>query len=124
MLKSWVKRVVGGIVLAALIVFLGGCGAPTLEGPAPPTRASISGTVISKSTGEGLQDVPIRIASSIVHTDQWGRFTVLNLRAGTYPLVVEAEGYQDYAQTVRLAAGENTVGDIGLLDLPPEPPVL
>jgi ABC-type Fe3+-hydroxamate transport system substrate-binding protein len=125
MLRSWVKRVAGGIVLAALIVFLGACGTTTsLSGPSASAPASVSGRVVSQTTGAGLVDVPVRVASTIVHTDRLGKFVVTSLAAGTYSIKVAAPGYEDYTGTVRVAAGENVLGDIALLDLPPAPPVL
>jgi len=123
MLKSWAKRVGGGIVLAAFIILAGGCGTGSLEVASTPAKASVSGTLVSKLTGTALADVPVRIASTIVHTDQWGSFQFHSVTTGIHALSVDAEGYQDYTRTVRVSAGENELGEIALFDLPPDPPV-
>lgn len=123
MVASCAKRVVGGIVLAALIVFLGACGTTSLDGTSTSTRASVSGRIVSRTTGAALTDVPVRIASTIVHTDRLGQFAIPNVRVGTCTLAVDAAGYEEYSQAVEVRAGLNAVGDIALLDLPPDPPV-
>jgi len=124
MLKSLARRIGGGIILAAFIILLGGCGTETVDGTSRPVRASVSGTVVSNLTGAALQDVPVRIASTIVHTDQLGSFQFHNVATGVHTLTVDAEGYEEYTQALRVTAGENELGEIALFDLPPEPPVL
>jgi hypothetical protein len=133
MVKSWAVRVGGAIVLAAFMVFLGACGTTSVGGIGTTTSmggigmttsGSIAGRIVSQTTGDPVTDVPVRIASTIVHTDQFGRFFVSGLRAGQYTLSVDANGYQNYTQDVRVSAGDIQLGDISLLDLPPEPPVL
>ena len=109
--------------LAAGALCLGGCGTETVDGTSRPVRASVSGTVVSNLTGAALQDVPVRIASTIVHTDQLGGFQFHRVTPGIHVMTVEAEGYEDYVQTLRVSAGENELGEIVMFDLPPDPPV-
>jgi RNase P/RNase MRP subunit p29 len=51
----------------------------------------VRGELVDGATGQGLADVPVRIADAAVLTDKNGSFVVPRLPTGDYPLTVDAQ---------------------------------
>lgn len=61
---------------------------------------TIKGVVIDEGTGNPISGVTIELqpTGTQVKTDQYGNYTIENLKAGTYTLKAQREGYIDYMQ--------------------------
>lgn len=76
---------------------------------AQSTRASLSGIVIDLVSGETLPGVNVIIQSlgRGGTTDIDGKYSISNLRPGTYTVSISYVGYETLSETVELIAGEN-----------------
>jgi hypothetical protein len=120
MTRGIVNRIVGGMLLAFYIILVGGCGA----GSQPPlTMAStgrVTGQVLDARTKLPLAEAKVRIASIVVQVEKAGVFGAI-VPTGRQQCDITADGYQTYSAGVTIVPGENDLGAIYLLELPPPP---
>jgi len=64
----------------------------------------ISGVVVDAATGEALSGIEIKLEENgeSAETNEEGEFTLENLEPGSYTLIVEQEGYEEWSQTVEV----------------------
>lgn len=90
----------------------------------PPVEwGSIAGTVVDARTGRVLSDVLVgvpRLHNRAI-SDGGGRFQIPRLRAGTFSLVAERDGYQTVNQEIQLAGGAD-LRSLTLKMTPEDPP--
>lgn len=123
MLRWVTNRVVGALLLALFIVIVGGCGS---SGQVPLARtdtptATVSGIVLDRTTGLAATDAIVRIGSIIVRVDDAGEFIAV-VPPGALERSVGADGYQTFSDTVTVVQGDNDLGAVYLVELPPPPP--
>lgn len=77
-------------------------------------KATLYGTVMDRSTEEGLEAVNIFFQNTKTGTmsNELGCYTIPNIAPGTYELITSMMGYEHYVQTVHLKAGERRQMDI------------
>lgn len=81
-------------------------------------QGSITGVIVDEDNGETLIGANIRVDGTLfgASTDLDGRYTVTNLEAGTYVLVISYIGYNSITiQDVEVAEGEATVIDMVMI---------
>ena len=66
----------------------------------------LSGTVVDASTGEAIADVEVMIKDSdySATTDSDGHFSIEDLKAGHYVIIVEHDGYKKFETSVDLTS--------------------
>lgn len=79
-----------------------------VPGSGDPTKGSLVGTVVNALTGAEIGGAIVRCAGQSVTSDADGRFVIADLAPGTYPLSVDATGYQSAASQVAVVAGDVT----------------
>ncbi|ACY12794.1 TonB-dependent receptor plug [Haliangium ochraceum DSM 14365] len=75
--------------------------------PAPVTQGSITGTVVSETTGIPLSGAQVTIPDTQfgVFADENGQFTITGVPAGTYTVSVSLGGYLETTAQVSVSAG-------------------
>lgn len=78
--------------------------------------ASITGTVVELETGQSLSGVEIfnEAQSNTVVSDEQGRFSFTNLKAGNYTLIIFSENFKSKVEEITLAKGEIKTLSVGL----------
>ncbi len=95
----------------ALVLTLAGCGgggdsSGNNNNPPPPTTATVSGQVVSSSTGQAVSGAAVRSGGVSTTTDGTGRYTLNNVPAGTSVVVnFDSSGYAPTLARVALKAG-------------------
>ncbi len=76
---------------------------------APATKASMSGVIIDKATGEALAGVKVSIEelNQTVYTDLDGNFEFESLTMGTYNIETNMISYEDSKLKVNVEANSN-----------------
>jgi 5-hydroxyisourate hydrolase-like protein (transthyretin family) len=71
-------------------------------------EGTITGVVVDASTDEPISGVEVELERSdkSAETNADGEFTINNLEAGVYTLVVEVEGYETWTQQIELTSDE------------------
>lgn len=74
-------------------------------------EGTITGVVVDASTDEPISGVEVELerADKSAETNADGEFTINNLEAGAYTLIVEAEGYETWTQQIELTSQEAEV---------------
>jgi len=64
----------------------------------------LSGVVVDAATGEALSGIEVRIEENgeSAETNNEGEFSLENLEPGTYTLIIEEEGYEEWSQTLEV----------------------
>lgn len=107
------KRILAGISVS-LVLFTG-----ALISQSQSRNSSISGT-ITDFTGAVVPNASVELKSTLVDTawkatsNQAGIYTIVNLAAGPYELVVEVPGFKKYTYVLELKEGERKRQDITL----------
>lgn len=72
---------------------------------------SIKGTVVDSSNGNPIGNIKVELKGTMksTTTNSSGYFKFSNLKSGTYTLYVDAEGYKEYQQQVKLTNGSTQV---------------
>jgi len=122
MARGIVNRIVGSVLLAFYIILVGGCGAGSQAPLTMANTGTVTGRVLDARTKLPLGAAEVRIASIVVHIEKAGVFGVV-VPTGRQQCDVTADGYQAYSTEVTIVAGQNDLGTIYLLELPPPPPV-
>ena len=81
------------------------------------SQGSITGVIVDEDNGETLIGANVRVDGTLfgASTDLDGRYTVANLEAGTYVLVISYIGYNTVnIQDVEVTDGEATIIDLAL----------
>ena len=80
------------------------------------SRSAITGTVVEKSNREPLIGVNVAIKGTSLgaSTDPDGKYSIPNLKPGTYTIVYMYIGYNTLQQEIELSAGETVVQNIEL----------
>lgn len=71
-------------------------------------EGTITGVVVDTSTDEPISGIEVELegADKSAETNADGEFTINNLEAGEYTLVVEAEGYETWTQQIEITSDE------------------
>lgn len=98
-------------LLPALALLAGGALPLAGQEPAQPSRVTLSGQVIDRSTGRPLEGAIVEVAGTHQQatTDAEGRFSFRRVRAGEHTLYAGLLGYADLEQPVRVGGGDVTV---------------
>jgi PEGA domain len=89
--------------------------------PAPVSRAPVAGPLLIKSTPAGGQ--VFLDGKPVGTTNAEGQLELPQLPLGEHTVRLTLAGYEDYAQTINLLAGQTTSISPTLKPLPPPPPV-
>ncbi len=102
------RHLTGALQLAVAGLFLG-TGSLAAQG-------TVSGTVTSQQTGQGLASVQVFIGQLDlgVLTQANGQYTIENVPAGTHELSAQRLGYQTTAVQVTVSGGQTTLADFAL----------
>jgi thermitase len=90
--------------------------------PPPPTTGSISGKVMDAANGSPIAGATVGCNGVSVTSDSNGEFVITNLSQGVYTVAASASGYADASQTVEVLAGQTSVANFALVELPPPAP--
>lgn len=85
-----------------------------------PELGSLSGRVASADSGYGLRNASVIVLDqqTAMHTDRDGLFRFDRVPAGNHTLRIRSAGFKVLERVVTVAAGENSLGTIGLEDDP------
>ncbi len=91
-----------------------------------PTKGGVEGTVYEDGTTDPIIGALVVVGEG---GDIWeavsllpdGEYSLSNIPAGTLVIAATAVGYEPYADTITIEAGETVVRDIYLTVSPPEP---
>jgi len=74
-------------------------------------EGAISGVVVDAATEYPVSgvEVTLEMSDETAETNADGEFSIENLEEGTYTLVVEAEGYETWSQTIEVNNEETEV---------------
>lgn len=75
---------------------------PDAERTEIATFASVTGSVVDANSGEAIPNATVTVNETSATTDEYGAFTIEELEAGSYTLIVEAEGYESAEQSVEV----------------------
>jgi len=93
-------------VLVAITISLIGIQAQAqiVDDQEQDTDAAVSGFVVDAATGEALSGVEVKLEDNgeSAETNEEGEFTLENLEPGSYTLIVEEEGYEEWSQTIEV----------------------
>ncbi|MFC2170455.1 carboxypeptidase regulatory-like domain-containing protein [Calditrichota bacterium] len=73
--------------------------------------ATLSGYIIDSETGDSLDAALIDIGAGLytAETDNNGFYSIIDMEAGDYPIIIEKEGYFDYDDDVNIDERENVI---------------
>ena len=99
------KNIYYYLSLCLLLLLAAGCQEDTIQ---PDTFGSIFGEVLEAESNIGIQDVKVSSTppTSSVVTDEQGRFSFENIKAGTYSLRMEKDGYTSKLESVTVFADQ------------------
>jgi hypothetical protein len=72
--------------------------------PRPRGNASVTGTVVDRTTGEPLQTVAVRVGGRQTYTDAAGRFRLERVPLGDQPALLSLLGYQSVVEIWTIGA--------------------
>jgi len=111
------KRIFSVALLVSALIFSNQLFATGDAPVAATAKASITGKVVDNKTGESLVGVAIALEGTDikVYTDLDGTFTVNNIDAGNYNLILSLISYKNsLVENLKLSPSEKEVIDIKL----------
>jgi peroxiredoxin len=90
------------LLCAAIIWGFAGCGEDSVE------QTGLTGTVLPLKTSATVEAVQDDAVVAIAGLDPEGNYEFLNLAEGEYEVVVKADGYMPYSQSVQVVEGQIT----------------
>ncbi|MGQ9427588.1 carboxypeptidase regulatory-like domain-containing protein [Gilvimarinus sp. F26214L] len=89
----------------------------TVTVPADPSKASITGKLVSADSGAAISGASIEVSGSSVSPDigDNGAFTIANLEPGAYQLTYSAPGYLSAVQSLTVSQGQ--LANVGTIRL-------
>ncbi len=89
-----------GIALGIGAIALVGIGAAVIASSKPAEAAieegmaSLSGRITNSETNQPISGARVTLGSALAYTNSDGRYYFNDVEPGTYPLTIEADGYQ------------------------------
>lgn len=99
------------ILFSALILIIGLTVVSNEAIAQEQTEATLTGQVVDATTQQALADVQVMVDGEDMETttDTDGSFSFEGLSAGTYTLMAQAEGYQDWESSVTVSEDGESV---------------
>jgi hypothetical protein len=112
-----------GLLALLTASYLAGCGGGG-GGSSGTTRVvcTAAGYVKDAATQNGISAATVTIGTRSALTTADGKYQITDLTSGNLVRSVRASGYSDYADTITITPGVNTLTDVYLADSPPPPP--
>jgi sugar lactone lactonase YvrE len=84
----------------------------------PPAANSVLGTVVDSVTKQAIAGAAIKLANLNATTSATGAYTLTPVAAGSFSIVIAANGYQGVTVSGLTVAGINNIGSVSLTKLP------